>query len=73
MSLFVKLCVSDVWEMKMANSAETLEDGQKRRVDEMMNIDQKLSQSRHMDPNMVRAVRNPKLLWDSYYRNWKII
>ena len=57
----------------MANSAETLEDGQKRRVDEMMNIDQKLSQSRRMDPKTIRAVRNPKLLWDSYYRNWKII
>ena len=67
MCLFVKFGVSDV------NSAETLEDGQKRRVDEMMNVDQKLSQSRHMDPKMIRAVRNPKLLWDSYYRNWIII
>ena len=67
MCLFVKFGVSDV------NSAETLEDGQKRRVDEMMNVDQKLSQSRHMDPKMIRAVRNPKILWDSYYRNWIII
>ena len=67
MCLFVKFGVSDV------NSAETLEDGQKRRVDEIMNVDQKLSQSRHMDPKMIRAVRNPKLLWDSYYRNWIII
>ena len=68
MCLFVRLCVSDVWEMKMANRAETLEDGQKRRVDEMMNVDM----STHMDPKTIRAVRNPKLPWDSYFRNWEI-
>lgn len=35
----MKLCVNDVWEMKMANSAEALEDEQKGRASKMMNVD----------------------------------
>ena len=42
----MKLCVNDVWEMKMANGTEALEDEQKMRGSKMMNADQKVSQSR---------------------------